>query len=70
MKLARTNPPLRVEDGEGASPDGVGIASGEMGLNFSCPNRESWISGLDTLLGGDPEKKGGDEDICVTDWSA
>lgn len=63
-------PPLRVEDGEGASPDGIGMDRGETGVNFSSPKRASWISGLDTLLGGDPQKYGGDEATCGTDWSA
>lgn len=53
-KLARTHPPLRVEEGD---------ARGEAGAS---PKRASWISGLDTLLGGDPEKNGGDE---ATAWS-
>jgi len=42
-------------------PEGIGIDCGEIGEKLSSPNRVSWISGLDTLLGGDPEKNGGDE---------
>jgi hypothetical protein len=44
--------------------------TGEKGENFSFPNLASWINGLATLLGGDPQKNGGgDEDTCVQkDW--
>lgn len=41
---------------------GGGITdSGEIGENLSSPNRASCVNGLETLLGGDPQKKGGDE---------
>lgn len=64
-KLARTHPPFLPEDeGDGGRPDWVGTTTqddGERGGKFSSPNRASWISGLATLLGGDPQKNGGDE---------
>lgn len=49
--------------------EGVGVATvgekKECILGFSSPNRASWINGLATLLGGDPQKYGGDEANCV-----
>lgn len=60
-KLARTQDPPFLEEDDGESDSPGGIERGETGMNFSSPNRSSWISGLDTLLGGDPQKKGGDE---------
>lgn len=74
-KLALTHPPLilaadEVEVGDPAKPEGIGIARGEIGVTFSSPNRASWISGLDTLLGGDPLKNGGDEATCAQVCSA
>ena len=56
-------PPPLTRDGDG---DGDGDwrndeSEGETGLSFSSPNRASWANGFDTLLGGDPRKKGGDE---------
>lgn len=71
-KFGRTQPPCLEDDGEEGKPE-VGPAmgeSGENGRNFSSPNLSSLISGLDTLLGGDPQKKGGDEAICTQDCSA
>ena len=35
-----------------------GDASGAT-VSLSLPNRASWITGFETLLGGDPEKNGG-----------
>lgn len=32
---------------------------------FSSPNRASCVNGLETLLGGDPQKNGGDDATCV-----
>jgi len=65
-KLARTHPPFLAEDGgEGGRPDGAGTTThddGERGEKFSSPNRASWISGLATLLGGDPQKNGGGDE--------
>lgn len=70
-KLARRHPPfLADEDDVDADdkPDDVGlgiIARGEIGEVLPSPNLASCISGLETLLGGDPLKKGGDEATCV-----
>jgi len=67
-KLALTHPPFLPEDeGDGGRPDWVGITTqedGESGEKFSSPNLASWIRGLDTLLGGDPQKNGGGDDNC------
>ena len=64
-KLARTHPPFLEEDeGDGGRPDAVGTTThdcGERGENVSSPNRASWIKGLVALLGGDPQKNGGEE---------
>lgn len=55
-KFIRTHPrPLRAE-GEGGA-----AATGEKGVTFSLPNCSSWITGFEALLGGDPQKNGGDE---------
>uniref|UniRef100_M1ACW9 Uncharacterized protein n=1 Tax=Solanum tuberosum TaxID=4113 RepID=M1ACW9_SOLTU len=58
-----THPPFLADDVEGdeANPEGIGIARGDIGVTFSSQNRASRINGLDTLLGGDPQKNGGDE---------
>lgn len=74
-KLALTHPPLilavdEVELGDPVKPEGIGIARGDIGVTFSSPNRASWISGLETLLGGDPLKNGGDEATCAQVCSA
>lgn len=62
-KLARTHPPFLAEDGgEGGRPDGAGATTHDDGEKFSSPNRASWISGLATLLGGDPQKNGGGDE--------
>ncbi|KAJ0826408.1 hypothetical protein HanRHA438_Chr17g0813981 [Helianthus annuus] len=69
-KLERRHPPF-LGDGED-KPDGAGLGiveRGDTGAILSSRNRASWISGLDTLLGGDPLKKGGDEATCVHVWS-
>lgn len=65
-KLARTQLPfLADEDGDDDKPDGSGIGdNSDCGMSFSSLNRSSWINGLATLLGGDPQKKGGDEATC------
>lgn len=67
--LERRNPGFREDEGEeedGIPELGVGIIDcGEIGENLSSPNRASWGNGLETLLGGDPQKKGGDEAACV-----
>lgn len=43
----------------------TGIESGETGdSNFSFRNRASWIKGFSALLGGDPQKYGGDDETC------
>lgn len=50
--LARAQPPcLRADDDDG---DASGTAIG-----LSLPNFESWITGFDTLLGGEPQRNGG-----------
>lgn len=70
-KLARTQPPfLEEDDGDKDGPKAVGIGdSGENGAKLSSPNRSSLINGLATLLGGDPQKNGGDEAICALNSS-
>ncbi len=54
---------LAEEDGE----DGAT----ENGLKFPLPlpNCSSWITGLEALLGGDPQKNGGDEATWPPDLS-
>lgn len=70
-KFALTHPPLILaDDGDAPNPEGIGIARGETGVTLSSPNRASWISGLETLLGGDPQKNGGDEATCAQFCSA
>lgn len=66
-KLARRHPPFLVDEDEDVDDDvELGMtARGETGKVLSSPNRASCISGLETLLGGDPLKKGGDEATCV-----
>lgn len=71
-KLARRHPPFLVDEDEDEDvddiPDDVGlgiIARGETGEVLPSPNLASCIRGLETLLGGDPLKKGGDEATCV-----
>lgn len=67
-----THPPgpfLADDEGDEANPEGIGMARGDTGDTLSSPKRSSWISGLDTLLGGDPQKNGGDEATCAADWS-
>lgn len=64
-KFTRTHPPFRPAEGGG---DDGGEAAGEKrgsSFGFSSPNLASWINGLATLLGGDPQKYGGDEANCV-----
>lgn len=63
------HPPLRPDDGDD-KPEGDGIDNGDIGVNLSSPNRASWIIGLATLVGGDPQKNGGDEATWVADCSA
>lgn len=61
--FTRTHPlPLRAE--------GEGGATGEKGVTFSLPNCSSWITGLEALLGGDPQKNGGEEASWLQDFSA
>lgn len=69
-KLARRHPPFLADEDGDDDETGLGIMErGDTGVIFTSPNRASWISGLDTLLGGDPLKKGGDEATCVLVWS-
>lgn len=44
-------PPLRADDEDGGGDGGAG----DNGVIFSLPNRASWITGFDTLHGGDPQ---------------
>lgn len=37
----------------------------DKGDSFSSPKLASWISGLETRLGGDPQKNGGDDAISL-----
>jgi hypothetical protein len=62
-------PPLREDDDGDETLEGDGIDNGEIAVNFSSPNRASWIKGLEDLLGGDPQKYGGDEANWVVDSS-
>lgn len=49
--------PLAEEDGEeGAMENGL-----KLPLPLPLQNSLSWITGFEALLGGDPQKKGGDE---------
>jgi hypothetical protein len=44
--------------------------NGDIGVSLSSPNLASWINGLPTLDGGDPQKNGGgDETTWVAEWS-
>lgn len=63
-KLERRHPPFLAE-GEDDTPDDTGLGFVESGKILSSRKRSSWIKGLDTLLGGDPLKKGGDEANCA-----
>lgn len=62
-----TDPPpaaaLRADkdDGDGGAADDS--------INCSVPNWASWITGFDTLHGGDPQKNGGDEATGAADLS-
>lgn len=70
-KLDRRHPPFLADEEDGDDddiPDGAGLGIidlGDTGENLSSPKRASCISGLETLLGGDPLKNGGDEATCV-----
>lgn len=66
-KLGRTQPLLLLpppflpeEEGEEGS-----MAVDDKGFTLSSTKRESCINGLATLLGGDPQKNGGDDANCV-----
>lgn len=61
--------PLREDDDGDETPEGDGIDNGETGVSFSSPNRASCIKGLADLLGGDPQKYGGDEVNWLADCS-
>ena len=62
LNFIRTQPLAEEEDGE----EGAIIN----GLKFPFPNCSSWITGFETLLGGDPQKNGGDEAAWLSDLSA
>lgn len=53
-------PPAGLRAGDGAR---------EKGVTFSFPNWASWITGFEALLGGDPQKYGGDEATWWPDLS-
>lgn len=55
-KFPRMQPAFLAEDDGGDGTDSGG---------FSSPNRASCVNGLETLLGGDPQKNGGDDATCV-----
>lgn len=46
----------RADDEEDGEEDGT-----VNGLKFPLPNSSSWTTGFDALLGGDPQKNGGDD---------
>lgn len=59
--LAVAHLPLQLGDGEGEDEvDGLGVE--ETRCCFSFANIASWINGFIALQGGEPEKKGGDDD--------
>lgn len=57
--------PLAEEDGEGGAKEN-GL---KLPLLLLLPNCSSWITGFDALLGGDPQKNGGDEATWTPDLS-
>jgi len=64
------HPPLRADDDGEDKPEGDGMDNGDIGVSLSSPNLASWINGLPTLDGGDPQKNGGgDETTWVAEWS-
>ena len=65
-----THPPLRAEDDGEDKPEGDGLGNARKGASFSSPNRASWTTGLAALLGGDPQKNGGEEATWAMDCSA
>lgn len=52
---------LRADDGED-EPERGGLCDTDIATRLSFLKQVSWITGLFVLQGGDPEKKGGDED--------
>lgn len=42
---------------------------GDGGVTMSQPNWASWITGFEALLGGDPQKYGGDEATWLLNFS-
>lgn len=62
-KLIRTQP-LAEEEEEGDK----GVI--ENGLKLPLPNCSSWITGFEALLGGDPQKYGGENPTWLPDLSA
>lgn len=63
------HPALRADDDGDGKPEGGGTCNEDKGLSFSSPKRASWIKGLAALLGGDPQKKGGEDAACDAVWS-
>lgn len=57
-KLTLTHPPLLRAD-EGGGGDASNAV--DRGLKLPFPNCSSWMTGFEVLVGGDPEKNGGDE---------
>lgn len=61
-----THPPLRVGDDK---PVGDEICIAETGVSLSSPKQVSCTRGLAALLGGDPQKYGGDDGTGVVGCS-
>ena len=62
-----THPPPAIrEDGDGEG----GAGDDSRGSCFSLLNCASWITGFEALLGGDPQKNGGDEAAWFLGFSA
>lgn len=59
----RTHPPLRADNDDGGAGKNGAIL-------LLLPNCSSWITGFDALLGGDPQKNGGDEASWLLDLSS
>lgn len=68
-KFILAHPALSAADDGDAKPEGGGTGNEDKGLYFSSPNRASWIKGLAALLGGDPQKKGGEDATWFADCS-
>lgn len=60
-KFILAHPALRADDDGDGKPELGGTCNEDKGLSFSSPKRASWIKGFAALLGGDPQKKGGED---------